>query len=94
MEGHPESLHSWIWWLPAAVLLVLMTAPVGVSPDGVEMAAAGACLWQTPIDAGACVGLEPWFWPPLFPLMAGLPTALGLDPGLAAPGYPPPVWHC
>ena len=85
MEGHPESLHSWIWWLPAAVLLVLMTAPVGVSPDGVEMAAAGACLWRTPIDAGACVGLEPWFWPPLFVLMAGLPTVLGLDPGLAAP---------
>ncbi len=71
--------------MPSLALIGLLASPIGVSPDGVEMAMAGACLWQLPLDSGACMGLEPWFWPPIFPLLAGLPTAFGMDPGLTAP---------
>ena len=85
MDDRQEALNICIWWMPAAFLLVLQLSPGGVSPDGVELAMAGTCLWQMPFEASACVGLEPWHWPPVFPLLAGLPTLAGLDPGLAAP---------
>lgn len=77
----PDGL--WRWW-PVVALPVLAFGEVRLSPDAVELAAAGGCLWQLPLEAGACAGLEPWFWPPLFPLLVGLPVALGVDPALAA----------
>lgn len=75
----------WLWLLgPAILLLGLFAHPPIVSPDAVEMAAAGGCMWRLPLDATACVGLEPWFWPPAYPLISGLPVALGGDPAVAA----------
>ena len=70
--------------LPALLVLgvVVSTAPLS-SPDGVEMAMAGRCLLRLPVDGGACAGLEPWMWPPAFPLLSGA-LALFLRPDLAA----------
>ncbi len=65
-----------------AVATALLAAPDHV-PDAAELAAAGACLWRAPFDAQACVGREPFFWPPAFPLTSGL-LALILDPEVAA----------
>ena len=65
-----------------AVATALLTQPDHV-PDATELAAAGACLWRVAFDAQACVGREPFFWPPAFPLVSGL-LALGLDPQVAA----------
>lgn len=85
VEGEARLLPEGLWrWWPVAALPVLALGEVRLSPDAVELAAAGGCLWRLPVDSGACAGLEPWFWPPLFPLLAGLPVALGVDPALAA----------
>ena len=77
-----------ITWLralgPALVtLIVVFGAGPLLSPDGVEMAAGGRCLWRLPLDPSGCAGLEPWFWPPTFSLLSGL-LALALDPAVAA----------
>ncbi|MCB9762672.1 MAG: hypothetical protein H6739_22925 [Alphaproteobacteria bacterium] len=71
-------------WTPAllALGLILAGAPA-ISPDGVEMAAAGRCLWRLLGNPDACVGLEPTYWPPAFPLVSGL-LSLGMDPARAA----------
>ncbi len=70
--------------LAAAVVAgaALLQAPE-VVPDGIEMAAAGRCLWTAALDAGACAGREPFFWQPAFPLLSGA-LALLLDPAVAA----------
>ena len=84
----PAASTRWrrLGWALLPALLVVGLALAGVperSPDGVEMAAAGRCLWRLPIDRAACVGLEPSFWAPVFPLLSGA-LALVLDPALAA----------
>jgi hypothetical protein len=65
-------------YLPALLLLILvLLAPDFTSPDAVEMALAGRCLWRLPVDGLAgCVGAEPLFWPPAVPLLSGLASAV------------------
>ncbi|MCB9742753.1 MAG: hypothetical protein H6741_20800 [Alphaproteobacteria bacterium] len=77
-------MRRWTPLLPGllALALALARAPL-VSPDGVEMAAAGRCLWMNLGELGACVGTEPLYWPPAFPLLSGL-AALLLAPDAAA----------
>ena len=53
------------------------------SPDGIEMAAAGQCMLMAIANPNACAGLEPWLWPPAFPVLSGL-LALLADKPLAA----------
>ena len=81
-----ESLQASLWVAALPALLVVGLALAGEperSPDGVEMAAAGRCLWRLPFDPAACAGLEPWFWAPVFPVVSGA-LALLIDPALAA----------
>lgn len=79
-----RGVRRWTPLLPGLLALALASAraPV-VSPDGVEMAVAGRCLWMNLGDLGACLGTEPLYWPPAFPLLSGL-AALVLAPDLAA----------
>ena len=65
-------------YLPAILLVVLaLLAPGFTSPDGVELALAGQCLWRLPVDGLAgCAGAEPLFWPPAAPLLSGLLAAV------------------
>ena len=80
-----DTLARWLFLAgPALFLLVMLPHHGVVSPDAVEMAAAGKCIWQLPLVEGACDGREPWFWPPAFVMLAGLPVLLGMDPAVAA----------
>ena len=76
--------HPLTRWWPAVALPVFAASTPTPSPDAIELAVAGACIWQAPFDSAACAGLEPWFWPPLFPLLAGPAVLAGVDPALAA----------
>ncbi|MEC7946363.1 MAG: hypothetical protein VX265_02280 [Myxococcota bacterium] len=70
--------------LAAGVTLALaVVARPGSVPDGPEMAAAGGCLLRLGLDASACAGVEPFFWMPAFPLLAGV-ASLVTDPWSAS----------
>lgn|GEM_PF-4143672 len=66
---------------PGLFLVALAFHTPVISPDAVEMAEAGRCLWLQAVDSGACDGLEIWFWPPVFPLLVGLVSLIsGVEP--------------
>ncbi len=74
----------WLWLVPAVLVLVLgLGAHPVLSPDAIELALAGRCWVAGAVSPALCEGTEPWFWPPGFPALLGLP-ALVLDPALAA----------
>lgn len=77
---------AWRWSLaspPVLVALLGLGAHPVLSPDAVELAMAGRCLVGGGVAPALCVGTEPWFWPPGFPLLIGAP-ALAIDPAVAA----------
>ena len=83
---------------PGLFLVALAFHSPVISPDAVEMAETGRCLWLQTVGASACEGLELWFWPPLFPLIVGAislvsgvePTVVGV--GLSALSWALVVW--
>lgn len=79
-----NTVRWWLWLVPAVLVLLLgLGAQPVLSPDAVELAMAGRCGVGGAIAPELCQGTEPWFWPPGFPALVGLP-ALVLDPALAA----------
>lgn len=75
-------LKEFSGWIPAIVLLILVTTtPPFSSPDGIEAVAAGACVLTPGAD---CAGLEIWFWPPALGLIGGALSRLGLSVSVAA----------
>lgn len=79
-----DSVRWWLWLVPAVLVAVLgLGAHPVLSPDAIELALAGRCWVAGAVSPELCEGTEPWFWPPGFPALVGLP-ALFLDPALAA----------
>jgi hypothetical protein len=72
-----------LWFAAAVTYALSVGVRPAVAPDGVEMAAAGRCLWKVALNAEACAGLEPFFWMPAFPLLSGF-FAFVLEPRMAA----------
>lgn len=76
----PRALWTTVGPALLVVALALGGAPLVASPDGVEMASAGRCVWAALGAVEACAGQEPTQWPPVFPLVAGgLAFLLDLD---------------
>ena len=79
-----SNTRNWVLVLPAvAMCAIALLAEDFQSPDGIEMAAAGRCMWRSVTDPSACLGLEPWLWPPAFPILSGS-IAFFSDAGQAA----------
>lgn len=79
----------WPWRHRTALALFVAVFVIGAgtppcpSPDGVEMAAAGMATLRALTGQGSLVGTEPFYWPPLFPLLSGL-LGLVLGPSVGA----------